>query len=161
MNSMNVTLQSTPSTATSMKGTSFAATGLFDYELFDRIWFRGSAGYQGFAAQSSDSCPGGSCNVNIGYLDLGFLARYLFANTDFRPWAGLGFDMLFPLTKSSTALDSSSMNNSGVIVIAAGFDWSLNPNMYVPVSLEYGMFPKSSTVDANWIVLRAGVAVPF
>jgi hypothetical protein len=161
MNNMNVTLQTTPAASTSMSGSSFAALGIFDYELFDRIWFRGGAGYQGFSGQSSDSCPGGSCNVSIGYLDLSFLGRYLFTDSTFRPWAGLGFDMMFPLTKSSTALDSSSMNNTGVIVIAAGFDWSINRDMYIPVSLEYGMFPKSSTVDANWIVLRAGVAVPF
>jgi hypothetical protein len=161
LNNMNVTTQTTPSISTSMSGSSFGAQGIFDYELFDRVWFRGGAGYQGFSAQSGDSCVGGTCNANIGYLDLSFLGRYLFTQDEFRPWAGLGFDMLFPLTKSSTALDSSSMNNTGVIIIAAGFDWSISPTMYIPVSLEYGMFPKSSTVDANWIVVRAGVAVPF
>jgi hypothetical protein len=161
MNKMNVDLGTTPARSTSMSGSSFSAMGIFDYQLFDRIWFRGGAGYQGFQTTSGDSCVGGSCNANISYLNLMFTGRYLFTDDNFRPWLGLGFDMLFPVTKSSTALDSSSMNSSGVIVISGGFDWSLSSKMYIPVSLEYGLFPKSSTVDANWITLRAGVAVPF
>lgn len=161
LDSMDADLNTTPARSASMSGSAFSVNGFFDYQLFERVWFRGAAGYQGFSVKSSDSCPTGSCNANVSYLDFTFLGRYLFTDTSFRPWAGAGFDLIFPISKSATALDSGSINTTGVIVITAGFDWSINPKMYIPVSIEYGLFPHSSTVNADWITLRAGVAWPF
>lgn len=163
MDSMAVDLNTTPARSTSMSGSAFSVNGFFDYQLFERVWFRGAAGYQGFNVKSSDSCPNttGGCNANISYADFTFLGRYLFTDTAFRPWAGAGFDLIFPISKSSTALDSGSINTTGVIVITAGFDYSINPNMYIPVSIEYGLFPHSSSVNADWITARIGLAWPF
>lgn len=163
LDSMSVDLNTTPVQSTSMSGSAFAVNAFFDYKLFERVWFRGAAGYQGFSVKSSMTCPNttAACNANISYFDFSFLGRYLFTDTAFRPWAGAGFDLIFPVSKSSTALDSGSINTTGVIVITAGFDWSINQNMYIPVSIEYGLFPHSSSVNADWITARIGVAWPF
>jgi hypothetical protein len=40
-------------------------------------------------------------------------------------------------------------------------DWFMTPNLYIPVSVEYGFLPKSDEVEANLISLRIGLAVPF
>lgn len=160
MDSMTVDL---PSGATvSMTGSAFSAMGLFDYKLFNRGWFRGLGGYQGFQAQGSAICLGSTtCNMNASYIDLNFLFRYLFTDSAFRPWLGGGFGLMFPAAKSSTALDTGSISSTGIFIISGGLDWQISPTMYVPISLEYGMFPKSATVEASWITVRAGVAVPF
>jgi hypothetical protein len=163
MNTMDVDLPSPLSQTVSLSGMSFSLKGLFDYELFDHIWFRGTSGYQGFTASGSSKCGTGTsaCNVSISYLSFDFLGRYIFTDGSIRPWLGGGFSMLFPAAKSSTALESSSITTSSTLVLAGGADWSINKEMYIPISLEYAMFPKSSTTSANWIALRAGVAWPF
>lgn len=163
LDSMSVDLNTSPVTNTSMSGSAFSVNAFFDYQLFERVWFRGAVGYQGFSVKSSMTCPNttSNCNATISYLDFTFLGRYLFTDTSFRPWAGAGFDLIFPASKSSTALDSGSINTTGVIVLTAGFDWSINQNMYIPVSIEYGLFPHSSSVNADWITGRIGIAWPF
>ena len=37
------------------------------------------------------------------------------------------------------------------------WNWSISSTMYIPISLEYGLFLKSSSVETSWITLRAGV----
>jgi hypothetical protein len=159
MDSMNVNVNS--ATNVSLSGTGFSAKGLFDYELFPQVWFRGMAGVEQFAANGPAECLGATCDAKIMYFDLDFLGRYVFSKGNFRPWAGLGLGLLFPATKSSTALDSGSIGSTNVIIPAVGLDWFINPKMYVPISLEYGLLPNSSEVKAHWIELRAGLAIPF
>lgn len=166
MNSMQVDLPASGTIAAqtvSLSGSSFSAMGFFDYKLFERVWFRGLAGYQGFSGTGPASCPPGNqtCSVTISYLDLAFLGRYLFTDSSFRPWLGGGFSLLFPASKSSTALDSSSISESGIFVFTGGIDWSISNEMYIPISVEYALFPKSTSVGASWIAVRAGVAIPF
>jgi hypothetical protein len=166
MDSMSVDLPATTTgqsaQSVSMTGSSFSLLGIFDYMLFNRGWFRGEAGYQGFSVAGSSVCGAATtCNMSASYIDLNLIFRYLFTDGNFRPWLGGGFGLMFPAAKSSTALDTGSISSTGIFIFTGGLDWSLSPNMYVPISIEYGMFPKSSTVSASWITLRAGIAVPF
>jgi hypothetical protein len=153
----------------SMSGYGFSAKGLFDYELFPQIWFRGTAGLETFNAEAGsrgsgrDCGPGNSdaCNAKLMYLTFDFIGRYVFGQGSFRPWLGGGLGLLFPASKDATALDPASISTTNVIVFAGGFDWFTSPTFYVPVSIEYGLLPKSDEVEASWIALRAGFAVPF
>lgn len=165
MDTMNVDINSPTFTGTvGMKGNALSYKGLFDYRVFKQIWFRGTAGLQSFKGTGNSNCGTAGttqCNADINYLSFDFLGRYLFLNGRFRPWAGGGFSLLFPMSKTATALEASSITSTSLIEVAAGFDYSINPRMYVPFSIEYGMLPKSNDVDASWIAIRLGLAVPF
>lgn len=149
----------------SMSGNSFSAKFLFDYRVFKQIWFRGTTGLESFSATGGAKCTeseDATCDVNIYYLSFDGLGRYMFNETDaFRPWVGGGFGLMFPVTKKSTALDSSSISNTSVMVVAGGLDWALPSGTYFPISIEYAMLPSSEDVKGNWIALRAGVAFPW
>lgn len=148
--------------STSMSGMGFSAKGLFDYELFPRVWFRGTTGIESFNVSSGDYCTSGAaCNAKLMYLSFDFIGRYVFSEGKVRPWLGGGVGLLFPVTKSASALDSASISTTNVMVITGGVDWYLNPKMYVPISVEMGILPKSDQVEASWIGIRAGIAVPF
>jgi len=146
-----------------LSGMGFSVKGLFDYQLIDQIWFRGLAGIEGLSASGSTEvgCDAKACNVNIYYLAVDFWGKYIFSEGNFRPWAGAGFSLMFPLSKDSSALDNKSISNTSVISIGGGIDWFISSTMYIPVQLEYGMLPESETVKANTIALRAGIAWPF
>ncbi|MGE4132437.1 MAG: hypothetical protein AB7F86_12415 [Bdellovibrionales bacterium] len=148
----------------SMSGSGFSAKGLFDYELFSSIWFRGAAGIEMFNAEGSKICGvsnNASCTAKLMYLTFDFLGRYVFSKGTFRPWIGGGLDLLFPASKDASALDPSSISTTNVIIAAAGLDWFMSPTFYIPISIEYGLLPKSDEVEASWIAFRAGFAVPF
>jgi long-subunit fatty acid transport protein len=68
---------------------------------------------------------------------------------------------LLPISKSATALQANSIATTNVVTVTGGVDWFVTPNLYIPVSIEYGFLPKSDEVEANLIALRIGLAVPF
>lgn len=152
-----------------MSGSGFSAKGLFDYELFSQIWFRGTAGIEMFNATGNSICNSSSttgvggvpCDAKLTYLTFDFIGRYVFGKGSFRPWVGGGLGLLFPASKDSTALDPASISTTNVMVAAGGFDYFTSPTFYIPISVEYGLLPKSDEVEASWIAIRGGFAVPF
>lgn len=167
MNSMDVELRDGSGTSrgtASLSGSSFSAKALFDYNLFDRVWFRGMSGLEGFSASGDNKCGDSTteaCNAEINYLSFDLWGRYLFSEGTIRPWAGAGFSLLFPMTKKATALDEASIINTSVMAFGFGADWFINSSLYIPISVEYGILPESDDVSASLIAIRAGFAVPF
>lgn len=147
-----------------LSGTGFAVKGLFDYEIFPQVWFRGLVGVDMFNVSGDSKCGvnnAQTCDAKLMYGAADFIGRYVFTAGNFRPWLGLGIGLLFPASKSATALDASSIGTTNVILPTAGFDFFISPTMYIPVSVEYGLLPKSDEVDAHWIAVHAGLAIPF
>ena len=147
-----------------MSGTGFSAKALFDYELFPQIWFRGTSGLEQFNAEGGTICGVASneaCNAKLMYLTFDLIGRYVFGKGGFRPWIGGGLGLLFPVTKDASAIDSASISTTNVMVVAGGFDWFTSPTFFIPVSVEYGLLPKSDEVEASWMAIRFGFAVPF
>ena len=168
MDTMNVAVNSSltnqPIGTAAMSGSGISGKALFDYELFSQIWFRGTSGVEQLNVTGNNICGTGNiqaCNAKLMYFTLDLLGRYVFAIGNFRPWLGGGVGLLFPASKSSTALKATSIGTTNVMVIAGGVDYFINPRMYVPISLEYGLLPKSDEVDAHLITFRAGLAIPF
>lgn len=169
LNNMDVDLKDTNGdtrATASLSGTSFSAKGLFDYNIFDQVWFRGMGGMEGFNASGPSNCGDApnfnqACNAEIMYLAIDLWGRYLFSMKDFRPWVGGGFSLLFPMTKKATALEEGSITNTSVMALGAGFDWFVSPTLYIPFSVEYGLLPESDDVSANLIAIRVGVGFPF
>lgn len=167
-NSMDVVVKDTNNNTvgtSSMSGMSFSAKGLFDFAILDEmLWFRGLAGLQGFSASGSSICGVGNsqtCNAELYYLTADFLGRWVFMPDSFRPWIGGGLGLMFPASKDSSALDSSSIGTTSAYIAALGVDWFMSPQFMIPIQLEYNMLPKSDEVEASFIALRAGFAVPF
>lgn len=148
----------------SLSGNGITAMGLFDYGFSPNLWIRALAGLENFNVKGPASCGianAETCDAKIMYLSGSAAARWLFMTGNIRPWVGAGVSIMFPVTKSSTAFDSSSIGSTQVILAQGGVDWFINPNMYIPISLEYGLLPKSAQVQASWMELRFGIAVPF
>lgn len=148
----------------STSGMSFSLMGLYDHRLFDKVWFRGIAGMETFKSSGGSQCGASqnqSCDVNITYLSANAIGRYLFSEDQVRSWIGGGVALMFPAAKDSNLLEDSSITSTYALIFTGGVDWQLSPNMYVPISIEYAMLPKSETVEASWIQLRLGMAVPF
>jgi outer membrane protein W len=153
----NITAQTT-----NMSGSGFSAKAIMDYQLFSSILFRGMVGMEMFSTSSADTfCGNGGdeeCTADITYLTLDLWARYAFSPGGLRPWVGLGFDLMFPMAKEATAIDDSSITNTSVIAFGGGIDYMINSKTYIPLQIEYGIFPSSKEVTASTITARFGIA---
>jgi len=158
--SASVTLASNSNTV-DLSGSGFSVKGLYDYTLLEWLDFRFLGGLEQFnvGGASNSGCTGaGECNAEISYLSLDFWGRIPFDMGHLRPWAGAGFSLMFPLSKSSTALDQSSITNTSVLALGGGVDWLLGDGRYIPLQIEYGRYPTSDQVKASWINVRVGYA---
>lgn len=151
-----------PAGTASLDGNGFSAKAIYDSPLFKSLWFRGLLGMEQFnVSGATNAACGGACESEITYLTFDFLARLLLSEGTMRTWVGGGGSLLFPLSKSSTALKESSITNTNLFIFAGGVDFFLSPTTYIPVQIEYDMYPKSDTVAASAIAIRGGFAVSY
>ncbi len=162
MNSMAV---QTSSITTNMTGTGFGALGFYDYAISPSITLRAIGGLEtyGVAGSNSSTSPGTSCTTNcdlkISYLSLYGYGRWNFTQGNYKSWIGVGSGYLYPMSSpTSSVFTSGQLGANQIFVFSAGMDIRLNNKNYIPISLEYGLFPTTATVKANIIYLRAGYA---
>ncbi|WP_374074014.1 hypothetical protein [Bdellovibrio bacteriovorus] len=164
MNSM--TVKPSGASSISLSGSSFNLSGFYQMQLDGNISARIFGSYETLQASGSSaaaSCSGSSdCKVEISYLGLEALVRYSFVRTQtMEVWAGAGLGFLFAIGKSSNVLDTSKVSTNQTIVGSLGLDYHLNRNNFIPVQLDYALFPDNNTSSANQIILRAGYGFNF
>ncbi|WP_413287888.1 hypothetical protein [Bdellovibrio sp. HCB337] len=161
MNNMNI---NATGLKTNMSGSGFGALGYYDYALSPTLVARAMVGVEQYVVKGSNTSTSpvsclADCNVNLNYLSMYGIGRWNFMQGQYKSWIGGGLGYLYPISKSSTAFsNASSLQANQIFIFSAGMDIRLSGQTYVPVSIEYGLFPTSSTVSANIIFLRAGYA---
>lgn len=152
-------------TSVAMKGTSYGVLGFYDYTLSPEIQLRALGGLESFKVSGTGGatdCDGGSnCNVDITYLSTYGGAKYYFYNRNFKLWAGASYGFLFAMNKASTVLKTADITSNQLWVLSFGMDYPLAKNAFIPLSIDYGIFPSSATVKANILYLRAGWGTSF
>lgn len=147
-----------------LSGSGFSIKGLFDYKILESIWFRGFGGLEQFVIGGDTdavNCQGGECKAEINYISFDGWARYVMSTGTFRPWLGAGASLMFPMSKEATALQSKSITNTNLFAFGGGFDWFISPTTYIPLQIDYNLYPSSSTVKASTIAFRAGFSLPW
>lgn len=149
-------------TSASMAGSGFGVSGFYDYVLNSSLVGRGSAGIEQFNVSGSASSAGcqnsTNCDAKINYLSLYGILKWYPLQDKYRVWVGGGMGYLLALSKSSTALNESQISTNQVFTVGGGVDVQMSRKNYVPISIEYNMFPPSDTVKASMISIKAGWA---
>lgn len=144
-----------------LKGSSFGVSGFYDYPISPALQIRGLAGVEQLKAagtiSTADCEASTNCTFNVSYLSLHGQAKYNFLrNSTMKAWVNGGFGFLLALSKSSTVVDTSSISTDQIYSFGAGADIKMGRKTFLPVSIEYGIFPPSETVKANILFLRVG-----
>ena len=146
----------------SMSGTGFGALGFYDYALSSSFVGRAMVGMEQYNVAGSittaDCSLTTNCSVNLTYLSMYGYGRWNLTQGNYKTWIGGGFGYLYAMGKASTFLKADQISANQIFMFSAGMDIRLSAKTYVPVSLEYGMFPSSDSVKASIIYLRAGYA---
>lgn len=167
MNSMTATfidsnLTSSTRVTASMAGSGFGALGYYDYMFSPSIAVRGMAGVEQFKLTGSITTPSCSgtllCTVDLTYMSFYGYGRWIFLPGKYKSWIGGGFGYLYAVSKASSVLKQDQISANQIFTLAAGVDIRTSAKNYIPVSLEYGLFPSSDSVKASIIYLRAGFA---
>lgn len=163
MNAMNAEeTNGTTKEVAAMKGTSFGLFGFYDYAYSPRLMIRGGAGFDQFKASSTiniNGCDGRTsrnCNVNINYLSgYGYL-KYNITTGKARFFGLGGMAMMMAMSKSTTALKEGDISTTTLFIVGGGVDIKMSNKNFIPISVEYGLFPPSDSVSANSLIFRGG-----
>ncbi|MBX3040770.1 MAG: hypothetical protein KF789_08710 [Bdellovibrionaceae bacterium] len=145
-----------------MKGSAFGLSGFYDYLFTPRFQMRSIAGLDQVSASGTTALPDcdkgttSNCTFAVTYLTLAAQARFILNEGNTKFWLGGGGGFLLAMQKSSNVLDTSQISTNQVYFLSGGADIGLSGNKFIPISLDYGMFPSSETVKANIMTLRAG-----
>lgn len=152
----------TRKTAASMTGNGFALNGFYDYAFVSDFIAHIVAGVEQFNVAGTAADAGCTlstqCDAKINYLSTYALLKWYPLQGKYRGWIGAGAGYMFALSKSSTALNESQISTNQVYTAAVGSDIQMDRNNYLPLSLEYNLFPPSATVKANMIIVKIGWA---
>lgn len=162
MNNNAVSVAQKNASAIEMAGSSFSVRGFYQEQLDGRWGVRGSFGYDSMVASgnsTSTSCL--KCEVNITYLGLDALVRYDITRGSYKLWGGLGLGFLYPMSKSSNALDTSKITINQTIIGSLGMDIGLSGGSFIPVELSYAMFPNTNTSSAKQMTIKIGYGFSF
>lgn len=161
----SMTIKPSPSTSITLTGSSMNASGFYQMNLDGNFSARLLGSYESLVTKGTSpvvTCSGAECRVNITYLGLEALARYAyFRSTTFDAWVGGGLGVLFAMGKSSNVLNTSKISASQTFVGSLGLDYKLNSSHFIPVQLDYAMYPDNNTSSAKQIILRAGWGLNF
>lgn len=146
----------------SLSGMGFSAKGLYEIPLSRSYSLRVLGGLEQFntSGPTKASCNG-KCEIKINYIAFDGWARFLFAQSGYKPWAGVGLGLLYPLSKTSTTLDSDSIKPTSIFSFGGGIDYQLSSTSQIPVQVEYGFLPSSADVKASALAIRVGYSFVY
>jgi hypothetical protein len=146
----------------SMSGSGLGVLGYYDYAISPRFVIRGMGGLEQYNVAGSiataDCSSTTDCNVKLTYLSLYGYGRFNILTTGNKWWVGGGYGYLYAMSKASTVLRSDQISANQIFVLSTGMDFRMSAKTYIPVSLEYGLFPTSDSVKASIMYLRVGYA---
>lgn len=162
----NMTVKPTGASSISLSGSSFNLSGFYQIHIDGGFSARILGGYETLQATGTSaaaSCTGSAdCKIDISYLGMEALVRYSYIqNNTVNAWLGGGLGFLFAMSKSSNVVDTSKISTNQTIVAALGLDYHLSSNSFIPVQLDYALYPDNNTSTANQIILRAGYGFSF
>ena len=139
-----------------MTGSSYGAKAFADLPVSGNFGLIGRFGFENFSVAGSSPTLG-SIQTSILYIDADLLARYQFLTGNFHPFPLAGIGIHYPLSKSSGVLDVQRISATTIFFLGGGFNYSINPSMYIHATGEYGLFPPSNDVTTSLIAFRVGV----
>ncbi|GIL17793.1 MAG: hypothetical protein BroJett040_15440 [Oligoflexia bacterium] len=168
-NTMSMTgTKSGVSASLAMTGTAFSAKGFYDYVISPSLSLRFLAGLDGFNASTTTTatavCGGDStCSVKLSYLAFEGHALWTFWKQGLKKlWLSGGYSFLLTSSASSNIanFDTSGKTNN-VYLFSVGMDFGLSKTSYIPVLLQYGMYPSGGGISASQIALISGYGTSF
>lgn len=150
----------------SYTGTSISYELFFDYQVFSKVNLRGTLGMHNFSAEDSantqcldaDNQPGAACIVDLSYINIDLWARYFLTQSWHNVWLGAGLGILLsPSENSTTAINTEDVGATTLIQIGGGADIDISDKLYLPLTVEYGLYPSSDTVDMSSISFYFGL----
>ena len=155
----------------SLKGSTFAVKGFFDFNLGPNFILRGLSGLDGFnvtGTTTSDNSPvcldTTTCSINFSYLSLeGQALLRMLPNGGFRPFLLAGYSFFMAMSNGKTTVTNfdAGVKTNSAFVVGAGGEIRVSPTFFIPLGVNYRMYQVSSGISANSLAISLGTQFLF
>ncbi|OFZ28387.1 MAG: hypothetical protein A2622_04620 [Bdellovibrionales bacterium RIFCSPHIGHO2_01_FULL_40_29] len=145
-----------------MKNSGIGFSGFYNYYVNQTWILHSSFGYEPLNAIGKstlfgcDNMSSNDCAVDIDYLAGTAAIRFNLPKKTYNLWTDLGFSIRYPLKSSSTALVASRVSVTNTLNAGFGIEIEANRNKFIPVSLQYSLFPSVGGISANSLMFKFG-----
>lgn len=145
-----------------MNGIASGIYGYYNHPLNSWLVLHGGLGYEPFKAFGDSQIAGCNqfssthCTVDLQYISAHGAARFVLEKDNRKYWTELGVSVKHSLATSSTALEESKISQISTLDAGLGIDIPWGAQNYIPVSVQYSIFPTSEDVSASSWLLRCG-----
>lgn len=151
-----------------LKGNSFNFKMIYDYAMSSSFNVRAAGGLETLSTTASVSSPSKapvcsnstSCTLALNYLSAEIAAQFNLTNGSTRVWAGAGYAFLMAMSKNNNISNLEATSTNQAIFLGGGADIAVGTSSYVPIVVEYGLFPFAG-IQLSGIYLRAGYGWKF
>ena len=98
--------------------------------------------------------------MTLNYLGIEAGAQFNFTSGPTRVWAGAGYSFLMAMSKSNNIANLEATSTNQVLLLGGGVDIAVGTRGYIPIVLEYGMFPFAG-INLNAMYVRVGYGYKF
>lgn len=169
MQSAKMTIQTTTppaSESANFTGSAISLKGFADLDYTSQITLRFAFGLEPLSTKATTSnvlCSDNtnSCKFNYNFIALEGAVHYNLVTTPNRYWVGLGYAYLVDAGHSNNVPNVAlSGGSSQMIIVSAGADFTFGRG-FIPVALEYDLFPGGGGVTISSITFRGGYGFSF
>lgn len=158
-----MTVQSTTQSAdASLTGSAMGFKGFADFDYSPNVTLHGAFGLQPLATKGSIALPlcdngtNSNCKFNYNFIAIEGAVRYNLVTAPSRYWIGAGYTFLVDGGHSNNTPNVNlAGGTSQMIALGAGADFALSKG-FIPVSVEYGIFPSGGGVTITSILVSVG-----
>lgn len=151
-----------------LKGNSFNFKAIYDYQMSQAFTIRGAVGLETINTTATPSsgkeavCSNSSsCTLGLNYLGFEGSAQFNLTNSSsLRYWIGAGYAFLMAMSKSNNISNLEATSTNQVLFASTGADISVGNKGYIPLVVEYGLFPFAG-IQLSGIYLRGGYGWRF
>jgi hypothetical protein len=148
-------------------GNALSLKAFADYDYTPQITIRGALGLEPLQTKATlgqSLCSSGTtnqCKFSYNFIALEAAVHYNIVTQPTRYWIGLGYSYLSSGGNSNNTPNLKLAGNSTqMVLIGAGADFNWRSG-FIPVVLEYGIFPSGGGVTVTSIFLRTGYGWSF
>jgi hypothetical protein len=148
-----------------MAGSGMSLEGFYERQVAGSFQMLARGGYQTLKTKGTTTggnCQGSdNCSTEISYLGFDGLVKYSFFTSKITYWMAGGLGFSYAMSKTSNILDVSKISINQKILADLGLNWYLSRKSYIPIQLEYAMFPSNNVVSSSQMVVRLGYGQTF
>jgi hypothetical protein len=166
LGSNSMTVKPSSSASATLNGTSIDVSAMYFKKMDSTLGLRLTGKYHSLKvsgrSNSISACSNTDCYVDLNFIGTEILGTYTYSQGNSHElWLGTGLGLFLAVNKDSNVLDTFKISISETLLLSTGMDWKIDKTTFIPIQLDYALYPDNQTSSANQFIVSLGYGKAF